>query len=102
MTIYNCLNPISKSSLMPKDKKKVNPEENFMTSAKFSMEIERLVKTSNGLISYIEAVVTYCNENDLEIDSVAKLLSKPLKERLKHEAQKYNYMKKTSKGVLPL
>ena len=26
MTIYNCLNPISKSSLMPKDKKKVNPE----------------------------------------------------------------------------
>jgi hypothetical protein len=83
---------------MPKD----NPEENFLTPTKFSMEIERLVKTSGGLITYIEAVVTYCQENEIEIDTVPKLLSKPLKERLRHEAQRMNYMKKTSKGVLPL
>jgi hypothetical protein len=83
---------------MPKD----NPEEKFMTPTKFSMEIERLVKTSNGLITYVEAVVTYCQENDIEIETVPKLLSKPLKERLRHEAQRMNYMKKTSKGVLPL
>jgi len=61
-----------------------------------------LVKTSNGLITYVEAVVTYCQENDIEIETVPKLLSKPLKERLRHEAQRMNYMKKTSKGVLPL
>jgi len=73
-----------------------------MTPTKFSMEIERLVKTSNGLITYVEAVVTYCQENDIEIETVPKLLSKPLKERLRHEAQRMNYMKKTSKGVLPL
>tara|TARA_B100000035_G_scaffold92549_1_gene78230 strand:+ start:362 stop:613 length:252 start_codon:yes stop_codon:yes gene_type:complete len=83
---------------MPKD----NPEEQFMTPTKFSMEIERLVKTSNGLITYVEAVVTYCQENEIEIETVPKLLSKPLKERLRHEAQRMNYMKKTSKGVLPL
>jgi len=83
---------------MPKD----NPEEKFMTPTKFSMEIERLVKTSNGLITYIEAVVTFCQENEIEIDTVPKLLSKPLKERLRHEAQRFNYMKQTSKGVLPL
>ena len=98
MTIYNYLNPISKNLQMPKD----NPEENFLTPTKFSMEIERLVKTSGGLITYIEAVVTYCQENEIEIDTVPKLLSKPLKERLRHEAQRMNYMKKTSKGVLPL
>lgn len=83
---------------MPKD----NPEEKFMTPSKFSLEIERLVKTSNGLITYIEAVVTFCQENEIEMESVPKLLSKPLKERLRHEAQRMNYIKKSSKGVLPL
>ena len=98
MTIYSYLNPTSKNLQMPKD----NPEEKFMTPTKFSMDIERFVKTSHGLITYVEAVVTYCQENDIEIESVPKLLSKPLKERLKHEAQRMNYMKKTTKGVLPL
>jgi hypothetical protein len=77
-------------------------EENFLTPTKFSQEIERLVKKSEGLITYIEAVVTYCQENEIELETVSKLVSKPLKERLKHEAQRLNYMKQTSKGVLPL
>ena len=84
---------------MPKDKAL---DENFLTPTKFSQEIERLVKKSNGLISYIEAVVTYCQENEVEIETVPKLLNKPLKERLRHEAQRLNYMKVSSKGVLPL
>lgn len=83
---------------MPKEKL----EEKFLTPTKFSQEIERLVKSSKGLISYIEAVVTYCQENEIELDTVPKLLSKPLKERLRHEAQRLNYMKVSSKGVLPL
>tara|TARA_B100001250_G_C19594900_1_gene698002 strand:+ start:143 stop:394 length:252 start_codon:yes stop_codon:yes gene_type:complete len=83
---------------MPKEKL----EENFLTPTKFSQEIERLVKKSDGLITYIEAVVTYCQENEIELETVSKLVSKPLKERLKHEAQRLNYMKQTSKGVLPL
>jgi len=83
---------------MPKD----NPEEKFMTPTKFSMEIERLVKTSNGLITYIEAVVTFCQENEIELETVPKLMSKPLKERLRHEAERLNYMKQRSRGVLPL
>ena len=77
-------------------------EDKFLTPIKFSQEIERLVKKSNGLISYIEAVVTYCQENDIELETVPKLISKPLKERLRHEAERLNYMKKRSKGVLPL
>tara|TARA_B100000131_G_scaffold227222_1_gene218834 strand:- start:658 stop:909 length:252 start_codon:yes stop_codon:yes gene_type:complete len=83
---------------MPKEQ----VEENFLTPTKFSQEIERLVKKSEGLITYIEAVVTYCQENEIELETVSKLVSKPLKERLKHEAQRLNYMKQTSKGVLPL
>ena len=77
-------------------------DDKFLTPTKFSQEIERLVKRSNGLISYIEAVVTYCQENEIELETVPKLMSKPLKERLRHEAEHLNYMKKRSKGVLPL
>ena len=101
MTIYNYLNPTLKNLLgeeMPKDQL----EEKFLTPTKFSQEIERLVKRSNGLITYIEAVVTYCQENEIELETVPKLISKPLKERLRHEAQRLNYMKQSSKGVLPL
>ena len=83
-------------------KSKKDLDDKFITPTKFSQEIERLVKTSGGLISYIEAVVTYCAENEIEIETVPKLLSKPLKERLRHEAERLNYMKATSKGVLPL
>ena len=83
---------------MPKDQ----IEDKFLTPTKFSLEIERLVKRSNGLISYIEAVVTYCQENDIELEPVPKLISKPLKERRRHEAERLNYMKRRSKGVLPL
>ena len=77
-------------------------EDKFLTPTKFSMEIERLVKRSNGLISYIEAVVTFCQEHEIELETVPKLMTKPLKERLRHEAERLNYMKKRSKGVLPL
>ncbi len=101
MTIYTYLNPISKNLLgekMPKE----TTDDKFLTPTKFSAEIERLVHKSNGLITYIEAVVTYCQENEIEVETVPKLLSKPLKERLKHEAQRLNYMKQTTKGVLPL
>ena len=100
MTIYNYLSPILKnSSPIMKDNLL---DDKFMTPTKFSQEIERLVKTSKGLISYIEAVVTYCQENEIEVETVPKLISKPLKERLRHEAQRLNYMKQSSKGVLPL
>ena len=101
MTIYNYLNLTSKNLLgvrMPKEQL----DDKFLTPTKFSAEIERLVHTSEGLISYIEAVVTYCQENEIELETVPKLVSKPLKERLKHEAQRLNYMKASSKGVLPL
>ena len=39
-------------------KSKKDADDKFLTPTKFSQEIERLVKTSGGLISYIEAVVT--------------------------------------------
>jgi hypothetical protein len=75
-------------------------EENFMTAAKFSLEIEKLVKESN--LNYIEAIVQFCEDKSIEVDTVSKLISKPLKEKLKYDAQRLNFMKKTSRGFLAL
>jgi hypothetical protein len=72
----------------------------FMTATKFSMDIENLVKESKNQ-SYIDVIVEYCLINDIEIESVSKLISKPLKEKIKADAIRLNYMKKTSRGVLP-
>ena len=75
-------------------------EKKFLTAAKFSMEIENIV--ANEKINYIDAICQYCDMNDIEVDSIAKLVSKPLKERLKYDAINLNFMKKTSRAKLPL
>lgn len=75
-------------------------DENFMTPTKFADEIETLVKTNK--INYIEAVVDFCETNSIEIETVNKLISKPLKEKIKYDAQQLNYMKKTSRAILAL
>ena len=72
----------------------------FMNPAKFAVEIEKLVLQEK--INYIDAIVLYCEENSIEIDSITKLVSKPLKEKLKYDAQQLSFMKKTSKAKLPL
>ena len=84
---------------MPSKSKDDKP---FMTPTKFSERIEHMVKESHGSINYIEAIVCFCEDNEIEMESVPKLLSKPLKERLRHEASQKNFIKKTSKGVLPI
>ena len=76
-------------------------KKNFLCQDKFSNDIEMLVK-HNSEMDYIEAICHYCEENNIELESVNKLISKPLKEKLKHEAQQLNFMKKTSRAKLML
>ena len=75
-------------------------ESKFITPIKFSMEIEKIVAEEK--INYIDAICQYCEINDIEIQSVSKLVTKPLKERLKYDAIQLNFMKKTSRAKLPL
>lgn len=74
-------------------------ESKFLCSTKFAMIIENLVK-NNSNMNYIDAIVHYCEENNIELDSVSKLISKPLKEKIKCDAINLNFMKKTSKAKL--
>ena len=73
-----------------------------MTQAKFSTMVEEVVKNSNGLVNYIDAVIVVCDELDIEVDTVNKLISKPLKDKIKFNAQQLNYVKRTTRGVLPI
>ena len=75
-------------------------ESKFLTPQKFAMEIEKIV--SEEELNYIDAICHYCEKNGLEIESVTKLVSKPLKEKLKWDAMELNFMKKTSRAKLPL
>lgn len=71
-----------------------------MTTAKFSQDVEKIAYDNK--MNYIDAIVHYCETNEIEIESVSKLISKPLKEKLKYDAQKLNYIKKTSRAKLML
>lgn len=77
-------------------------DENFMDKNKFSMTIENIVKDSKRTINYIDAIVDYCETKDIEIETVVKLIAPSLKEKIKAEATRLNYIKKTTKGVLPI
>ena len=76
-------------------------EDRFRTSAKCSQEVEK-IELHNPEMNYIDSVIHYCEENEIELDSVNKLISKPLKEKLRYEAQQLNFMKKTSRAKLML
>ena len=72
----------------------------FISRDKFTEDIEKIVlKTKQP---YIDAIVQYCEDNTIDIESVNKLISKPLKEKIRVEAMDLNYLKKTSHGKLPL
>lgn len=75
-------------------------EDKFLTPSKFAIEIEKIVSSMS--MNYIDAICHYCEVNNIEVESVSKLISKPLKERLKWDAIRLNFIKKTSKAKLPI
>ena len=75
-------------------------ESKFLTPQKFAMEIETIV--ANDELNYIDAILHYCESNSLEVESITKLISKPLKERLKWDATRLNFMKRTTRAKLPI
>ena len=82
------------------DKLKKELDTKFLCPQRFAQDIENIVKSSK--INYIDAIVTYCEENSIEIETVSKLISKPLKEKLKNDATELNFLKKTTRAKLPL
>jgi hypothetical protein len=76
-------------------------ESKFFCPSRFAQEIESIVHTNTGM-SYIDAIVLFCEKNNIDVESVPKLISKPLKEKIKYEAMQLNFLKKSSRAKLPL
>ena len=77
-------------------------DDSFMDKNKFSMTIETMVIESNKSINYIDAICDFCESKDIEVESIVKLIAPALKEKIKAEATRLNYIKKTTRGVLPI
>ena len=45
-------------------------DDRFMTQAKFSDEVEKIVLGSNGMTNYIDAVISVCDQYEIEIDRI--------------------------------
>lgn len=73
-------------------------EEKFFCPSRFAQEVEKLVVQES--VSYIDAIIAFCEINKIDLESVPKLISKPLKEKIKFEAMELNFLKKTSKARL--
>ena len=75
-------------------------EKKFFCPSKFAQEIENLVK-DNIDMNYIDAIIHFCEKNSVDLESVPKLISKPLKEKLKYEAMELNFLKRSPERNYP-
>ena len=86
---------------MPENELEKVMESKFFCSTRFAQEIETLV-LENKDMNYIDAIVFFCDKNSIDVESVPKLISKPLKDKIKRDAQELNFMKKSSRAKLPI
>lgn len=70
----------------------------FRSPNEFALYIESIVLSQK--IPYMEAVINYCNEIDIEVDSVGPLINQTIREKIQMEAEQANMMK--PRGHLPL
>ena len=70
----------------------------FRSPNEFSLYIEGRV--ASQAIGYMEAIIQYCEEVDIDIESISKLINQSLKDKVQIEAEDGNYFKK--RGKLPL
>jgi hypothetical protein len=70
----------------------------FRSPNEFSLYIEeRVIRESIG---YMDAIIQYCSEVDIDVESISKLINQSLKDKVQIEAEDGNYFKK--RGKLPL
>ena len=74
-----------------------------MKSKEFSLKIEQVRREKR--ISYMEAVLEFCKEKDIDPGQVSGLISKSLKEKIKAEAVDLKLLKGSAsmpQGKLPI
>lgn len=67
---------------------------------RFSTEIEKIVYDKD--VSYMDAVILYCEQTGFEIETSARLISSALRSKIQHEAEELNLIVKTGTNKLPI
>ena len=70
-----------------------------MNAKQFSLKIEDIKKNSVDM-SYMDAILHYCEKQKIDPSEVGKYVSKSLKEKITLEAQSLNLIERG--GTLPL
>lgn len=70
----------------------------FRSPNEFSIYIDEQVARTR--ISYMEAVINYCNEIEIDIEAIGPLINQKLREKIQMEAEQSNMMK--PRGHLPV
>ena len=65
------------------------------TSAEFYTKIIKLVEDTK--LSYMDAVMHYCDLNNMEPETAAQLVNTKLKAQIREEAEVLNFLPKTAK-----
>ena len=60
-----------------------------------NLTIEQIVKDTE--LSYMEAVLDYAKNSEIEPEAMAKMLNQSIKDKIEVEAQNLNMLKKTAK-----
>ena len=61
------------------------------TPNKFALIIENMVKEKK--IRYIDAILEYCKDNEIDPSNTKSMINKNLKEKIAYEAQNLNMLK---------
>ena len=72
----------------------------LLNSKKFGLIIEDIVKKKR--VSYMEAVLKYCEENEIDTGTVSSLINKSLKEKIQIAAENLNLLEKSNTSKLPI
>jgi hypothetical protein len=68
-----------------------------LTPKDFAEEIENLVRRRQ--LNYIEAVLDYCERNDLAPEAIPSMLTTALKEKLQANAIELHFLPKSTKAL---
>jgi hypothetical protein len=66
----------------------------------FASTIEDVVYMKD--VSYMDAVLMYCEDNEVEFEVAASLISDNLKSKIQFEAESLNFLPKSNTTKLPL
>tara|TARA_B100001758_G_scaffold224224_1_gene215447 strand:- start:1 stop:225 length:225 start_codon:yes stop_codon:yes gene_type:complete len=70
-------------------------EKQMQNSKTFSLEVERIAKEKN--ITHMEAVLEHCRIQEIEPDSVTRLITKSLKDKIEANARDLNFIPRQAK-----